>query len=166
MGTRRNPGWGRKAGLHSSCGFSTWAGEHGVLVGCYLVPLCELEKSALSREGTWLGQKAVLVQRRDAPSSGQCSPGWWSVARFSPHWALCAVPNLYNCTWWPCVGCHRYLVAGGHFPWAPCSLTSKPKEPFQASHIHGCSPESTVWLTAWPMPMFSAGSWNGLSSIP
>lgn len=95
VGARRSPGWGRKAGLHSSCGFSSWSGEHWVRVGCYVVPLCELEKSAHSRERTWLGQKAVLVQRKDAPSSEQCSPGWWSVTRFSPHWAPYAVPSLY-----------------------------------------------------------------------
>lgn len=119
VGARRSPGWGRKAGLHSSCGFSSWSGERWVLVGCYLLPLCELEKSAHSRERTWLGQKAVLVQRKDAPSSEQCSPGWGSVTRFSPQCPACA--------WWPCVGWHVYLVAGSHFPWAPCSLTSSLK---------------------------------------
>ena len=75
---------------------------------CRLVPdaIVELERSAHSREGTWLGQKAMPVQRKDAPSYEHCSLGQWSVARFPPHRALCAVPNLHNCTWWLCVVCH------------------------------------------------------------
>lgn len=50
VGTRRSHGWGGKGGLLSCCGFSAWADGCCVLVGCYMVPLCELEKSAHLRE--------------------------------------------------------------------------------------------------------------------
>lgn len=61
---------------------------------------------AALREGTWLGQKAVLVQRKDAPSYEHCRLGQWNVARFPPHRALCVVPQPAQQYMVLCVECH------------------------------------------------------------
>lgn len=97
MGTRR-PGWKRKEGLDPSCGFSAWSGGHYLFLGSYMVPLFVRGKCPPLQVEAWLGQKTVFMHKTGVPSSEENSPGLWCMARFLPHWELCAVPNLHNCT--------------------------------------------------------------------
>lgn len=122
-----------------------------LLLGCCMVPLCVREKCPPLQAETWLGQKTVFMHKKGVPSSEENSPGLWSMARFLPHWELCAVPNLHNCTRWPRTGCHLYLLTGDHFPLSLPSLRSYSR--FLIS-------------VGARLPKFSVGSWIRLSGIP
>lgn len=104
--------------------------------------------------GAWLGQKAMFVQRKGAPSSEVSSHLWMTwpreqiPERISPSLgALCSAhpAQLYVVT-------SRRMLPVFNSRWSlspvPCSFMSKPEELLQGSRTHGRSPESPVWLSS------------------